>query len=136
MKASITVSEQVKKLPPVVRPIVLAARRTVTAVAPDAVEVSYQSEPPRSKSFMWKIVRYTVDGKNVLGIGTFSTYSTVFFYRGREVDDGRGRLQGSGKDSRFITLGSAADADRPAFKQLVRKAFRLGGAAKQPRQRS
>jgi len=39
MKASITVSEQVKKLPPVVRPIVLAARRTVTAVAPDAVEV-------------------------------------------------------------------------------------------------
>ncbi|MEO6796670.1 MAG: DUF1801 domain-containing protein [Candidatus Dormibacter sp.] len=130
MKAAIPVSEHLRKLPSAVRPIVQAARRTVGALAPEAVEVSYQSEPPRSKSFMWKIVRYTVDGKNVLGIGTFSTYSTVFFYRGRELDDGSGMLTGSGKDSRFITLRSAADAERPAVKQLVRKAFRLGGAAK------
>lgn len=130
LKAAIPISEHLKKLPPAMRPIVQAARRTVRAVAPDAIELSYQSEPPRSKSFMWKIVRYTVDGKNVLGIGTFSTYSTVFFYRGRELDDGSGVLAGSGKDSRFITLRSAADAERPAVKQLVRKAFRLGGAAK------
>jgi hypothetical protein len=55
----------------------------------------------------------------------------MFFYRGRELDDGSGLLQGSGKDSRLITLRSPADAQRPEVKRLVRKAFKLGGAPSQ-----
>jgi len=123
----IPVSDHIKKVPPAVRPIVQAARRTVTAIAPTAEEISYQSQPPRSSSYMWKIVRYAVDGANVVGIGTFPRHSTLFFYRGRELDDGSGLLEGSGKDSRFITLRVPADAERPAVKRLVRKAFKLGG---------
>lgn len=76
---------------------------------------------------MWKIVRYAVDGANVVGIGTFPRHSTLFFYRGRELDDGTGLLEGSGKDSRFITLRAPTDAERPAVKRIVRKAFKLGG---------
>jgi hypothetical protein len=72
-------------------------------------------------------VRYAVDGENVVGIGTFPRHSTLFFYRGRELDDGSGLLEGAGKDSRFITLRTPADAERPAVKQLLKKAFRLGG---------
>jgi hypothetical protein len=125
----IPVADQFKKIPPTVRPIVEAARRTVKAVAPKADEISYRSQPPRSSSYMWKIVRYTVNGENVVGIGTFTRHSTLFFYRGRELDDGSGLLEGSGKDSRFITLRAPADADRPAVKRMVRKAFRLGGIA-------
>lgn len=125
--SKIPVSAHLKKVPPAVRPIVQAARRTVKAVAPTADEISYQSQPPRSSSYMWKIVRYAVDGSNVVGIGTFPRHSTLFFYRGRELDDGSGLLEGSGKDSRFITLRTPADAERPAVKQLVRKAFKLGG---------
>jgi hypothetical protein len=75
---------------------------------------------------MWKIVRYAFDGANVVGIGTFSNHSAMFFYRGRELDDGSGLLQGSGKDSRFITLRTPADAEKPVVKRLVRKAFKLG----------
>src|SRR2546425_8577304 len=123
----IPVSDHLKKVPPAVRPIVQAARRTVKAVAPMAEEISYQSQPPRSSSYMWKIVRYTVGGANVVGIGTFPRHSAMFFYRGRELDDGSGLLEGSGKDSRFITLRTPADAERPAVKQLLKKAFRLGG---------
>src|SRR5207244_13491780 len=122
-----TVSEHIKKLAPAVRPIVQAAGPTVKAVAPTADEISYQSQPPRSSTYMWKIVRYAVGGKNVVGIGTFPRHSTMFFYRGRELDDGSGLLEGSGKDSRFITLRAPADAERPAVKQLLKKAFRLGG---------
>jgi hypothetical protein len=77
---------------------------------------------------MWKLVRYAVDGANVVGIGTFPDHSTLFFYRGRELDDGSGLLEGSGKDSRFITLRSAAEAESPVVKGLVRKAFKLGRA--------
>src|ERR1700736_1741225 len=123
----IAVSDHIKKVPPTVRPIVQAARRMVKAVAPKADEISYQSQPPRSSTYMWKIVRYAVDGTNVVGIGTFARHSTLFFYRGRELDDGSGLLEGSGKDSRFITLRAPADAERPAVKQLLKKAFKLGG---------
>ncbi len=123
----IPVSEHLKKIPSAVRPIVRAARRTVKALAPTADEISYQSQPPRSSNYMWKIVRYAVDGTNVVGIGTFPKHSTLFFYRGRELDDGTGLLEGSGKESRFITLRVPADAERPAVKRLVRRAFKLGG---------
>jgi hypothetical protein len=121
------VSEHLRKVPATVRPIVQAARRTVKAVAPKATEISYRSGPPRSSTYMWKVLRYTVGGENVLGIGTFPKYSTVFFYRGRELDDGSGLLEGGGKDSRFIRLRTPADAERPALKRLVQKAFELGG---------
>jgi len=126
----IAVSEHIKNVPPTVRPIVQAARRAVKAVAPKADEISYQSQPPRSTTYMWKIVRYAVDGQNVVGIGTFPRHSTLFFYRGRELDDGSGLLEGSGKDSRFLTLKAPADAEHPAVKRLLQKAFELGGVSR------
>ena len=126
--ALITVSEQLERIPAAVRPTVQAARRTVRRIAPNANEVAYQSQPPRSKRAMWKIIRYTVDDEPVLAIGTFPTYSTLFFYRGRELEDATGVLEGSGKDLRFLRLHSPADAARASVKRLVRSAFRLAKA--------
>jgi hypothetical protein len=128
MPSEISLSEQIKNVPPTVRPIVKAAIKTVKEIAPKADEIPYRSQPPRSKSAMWKLVHYTVDGANVVGVGTFPTHSTLFFYRGRELDDGSGLLQGSGKDSRFVTLRAPSDALRPDVKRLVRKAFRIARA--------
>ena len=126
----ISLTDQLEKVPPRVRPVVKAALETVRKAAPkSADEVLYRSSQPRSKSAMWKLVRFTAAGGNVIGVGTFPAHATIWFYRGRELDDGSGLLQGSGKDSRFITLRSAADAERAAVKSLVRKAFRLGPAA-------
>jgi hypothetical protein len=123
----IPLAEQLGRIPNKTRPIVKAAIKTVKQVAPKADEIAYKSEPPRGKSAMWKIVRYAEDGANVVGIGTFTNYAALFFYRGRELDDGSGLLQGRGKDSRFITLHTPADAEKPAIKRLVRKAFELAG---------
>jgi hypothetical protein len=127
--SEISLAEQLKRIPPRTRPTVKAAIRTVKSVAPKADEITYLSQAPRSSRMMWKLVRYAVDGANVVGIGTFPDHSTLFFYRGRELDDGSGLLQGSGKDSRFISLRSPADVERPAVKGLVRKAFKLGGGS-------
>jgi hypothetical protein len=124
---AVRLSDHLQKIPPQVRPTVRAAIRTVKDIAPKADEITYNSQAPRSSSAMWKLVRYAVDGKNVLGIGTFTTHSTIFFYCGRELDEGRGTLEGSGKDSRFVTLKTPADAERPALKRLVRQAFKLEG---------
>lgn len=124
------VSEHLAKMPAKPRSIVQAARKAVKAAGPRATEVSYRSQPPRSASAMWKIARYEVGGANVVGIGTFTDYATIFFYRGRELSDKGGLLEGSGKDSRFLRLRMPGDADAPAVKQLLRNAFKLGGVAK------
>ena len=126
--AQVTLSEQLKNVPAKVRPTVKAAIKIVKEAAPKAEEIRYRSGPPRSSSAMWKLVRYAVDGENVVGVGTFTNHSTLFFYRGRELDDKGGLLQGTGKDSRYITLHGPADAEQPAVKRLVRKAFQLAGA--------
>ena len=49
----------------------------------------------------------------------------MFFPRRRELD-GSGLLEGGGKEFRFITLRSPADAERPAVRRMVRRAFKLG----------
>lgn len=74
---------------------------------------------------MWKIVRFAVNGANVVGVGTFPRHSTIFFYRGRELDSGDGLLRGTGKNTRFVTLRSPSDVAHPELKRLIRKAFAL-----------
>jgi len=120
-----TVATQVKGVPTEVRPIVQAAIEMVKDIAPHAEEISYDMAPPRSKSMVWKLARYAVDGEAVVGIGTLTKHSMIYFYRGRELDDEGGLLQGGGKDMRFIRLESPADVGRPAVKRMVRKAFQL-----------
>lgn len=124
----ITVSEQLERVPSAVRPMVEAAIETVRRAAPDAEEIAYQMRAPRSERMMWKIARYRSGGANVVGVGTFARHSAMFFYRGRELDDGDGLLQGSGKDTRFVRLRSVGDARSPAVKKLLRKAFALAGS--------
>jgi uncharacterized protein YdeI (YjbR/CyaY-like superfamily) len=126
----VSLSEQLGKIPPAVRPTVEAAIRTIKEVAPNANEIIYRSREPRSSQAMWKLVRYAVDGVNVVGLGTFANHSTLFFYRGRELGDESGLLQGGGKDSRFVTLRKPAEAERVEVKRLVREAFKLGGKAR------
>jgi hypothetical protein len=118
---------QEPRIPARVRPIVRAAMKSVKEVAPKATEIPYQMDQPRSGRMMWKLVRYAVDGENVVGIGTFADHSTMFFYRGRELDEGKSTLQGTGKDTRFLTLRTPADASSAQVKRLLRKAFKLGG---------
>ena len=119
---------QLRTLPAAVRSIVQVARRTVKAAAPDAVEVGCQMAQPRSKSMMWKLCRYAREGEDgyVVAIGAFANHASIFFARGVELDDGGGALEGSGKQLRYFTLRTAADAERATVKRLVQKAFRLG----------
>ena len=119
---------QLRTLPASVRAIVQAARRAVKAAAPGAVEMGCQMAQPRSKSMMWKLCRYAREGEDgyVVAIGAFANHASIFFARGVELDDGSGILEGSGKQLRYFTLRTRADAERATVKRLVRKAFRLG----------
>ena len=124
-----TVAEQVKKVPPAVRPTLQAAIRMVREIAPGAEEIVYAMEAPKSARMVWKHVRFAIRGKEVVGIGTLPDHVDIWFYRGRELDDGRGILQGTGKDTRFINLRTPAEAESAQLKKLTRKAFKLARAA-------
>jgi hypothetical protein len=102
-----------------------AARRVVKSIAPKAEEIPYRMAEPKSSRTMWKLYRYAVDGENVAGIGTFPDHANLYFYRGVDLDNGSGLLQGGGKEMRSITLRSPAEVERPAVKAMVKKAFRL-----------
>ena len=100
----------------------------VKEIAPKAEEIPYRMAEPKSSRTMWKLYRYAVDGANVVGIGTFPDHANLYFYRGVDLDDGSGLLQGGGKEMRSITLRTPADAERAPVKSLVRKAFRLAAS--------
>src|SRR5205085_9235125 len=113
-----TVPAKLKLVPAEVRPIVEAATKLVEAVAPDAELIGYEMARPKSKSMVWKLARYAVGGQNVVGIGTLTKHSMIYFYRGRDLQDESGLLQGGGKEMRFIRLESPADVERPAVKGM------------------
>jgi hypothetical protein len=126
-RAELPISEHLRRIPPARRSTVQAARRTVKAAAPKATEIAYRSSrtPGATSPSMYKVCRYEVDDVQVAGIGTFPKYATLFFSRGRELDNSSGLLEGSGK-ARFIKLRTPADAQRPAVKRIVRQAFSSG----------
>ena len=123
-----TVAEQVKKVPPAVRPTLQAAIRMVREIAPGAEEIVYAMEAPTSARMVWKHVRFATGGKNVVGIGTLPDHVNIWFYRGRALEDGSVTLKGSGKDSRFINLRTPAEAESAQLKKLTRKAFKLASS--------
>jgi hypothetical protein len=119
--------ENLQRLPPPVRATVKALRRLVKEVAPTATETPYNGSPPRSPSAMWKLVRYGVEGRTgyEVGIGAFADHVSLFFPRGRELDD-TGGLEGRGAQFRYLTLRTPADVGRALVKRTIRRAFALG----------
>jgi hypothetical protein len=123
-----TLPEQLRELTADVRAIVSAARRAVKSAAPSARETHCAMARPRTKSMMWKLCRYGAKDEEgtIVTIGAFANHASIFFARGVELDDGSGLLEGSGKQLRYVTLRTSADAGSAALKRVVKKAFRLG----------
>jgi len=129
-KKKTTVSDHLASIPVDVQPIVKAARATVKAVAPNAQEIACASSKPKSKSMMWKLVRYaaTADGEVFVTIGTFTKHSAMFFARGTELDDEDGLLEGGGKALRYITLRTPKDARGAPVEKILRQALALAAS--------
>jgi hypothetical protein len=72
---------------------------------------------------MWKLVRYAVEAQIVVTLGTFSEHASLFFAHGSALGDPGGLLEGTGKDLRYITLRTPADAGRAMLKKVLRQAF-------------
>jgi hypothetical protein len=116
--AQIPVSQYVRKVPAHLRPTLQAARRTVKAIAPKGTkETAWRTWP----------IRYGGDDGYVCAVGDYPRWISLFFFRGADLDDPDGILEGTGKGMRHIKLHEPKDAGRPAVKRMIRRAFRLGG---------
>lgn len=88
------------------------------AVAPKGTkEIAYREWP----------TLFALDGYFVCGIAHKPRWVNISFFRGAELDDADGVLEGTGKGMRHVKLREPKDAASPALKRILREAFKLGG---------
>jgi hypothetical protein len=107
------VDEYVARLPLHQRGIVEALRTLVRMAAPDAVE-----------TFKWAEPVYEVNGPFAY-IKAHRDHVTFGFWRGVEIDAGRGLLESSGEKMAHVRLRASADIDASKFSRMVKEAVEL-----------
>ncbi|MFC1919362.1 DUF1801 domain-containing protein [Chloroflexota bacterium] len=93
--------------------IVSAIRKVILQAAPEAKE-----------SIKWAQPVYESNGPFVY-IKAFKSTVNFGFWRGIEISDPKGILQGSGGKMRHVKLANVADVDEEAFTDFVRQAVEL-----------
>jgi hypothetical protein len=111
--AAKTVDEYVNGLEGWQKDAVAQVRGIVTAAAPEARE-----------AVKWAQAVYEVNGPFAY-IKAFKNSVNFGFWRGVDIDDPNGLLQGSGEKMRHVKLTRAADIDEEAFVAFVRQAVQL-----------
>jgi hypothetical protein len=117
-----TIAEWLTNSPPEIREIALRARAVIFEEAPDAQELvdlgdgllafglSNEGQGIRMRDF-------------AIGLIPHSRWVNAQFANAVDLPDPDSLLEGTGKRIRHVKLRAAVDADRPAFRQLVRDAW-------------
>lgn len=108
-----TVESYVDALPPTQRRIVDEVRKLVRASAPESREAFKWAEPVFESNGPFAFVK------------AHGAHVTFGFWRGVELDAGRGLLESGGSKMAHVKLRNVEDIDRPALTQLVKDAVRL-----------
>ena len=91
-------------------------RKTIFEVEPNVTEELKWSQPCYGKV------------KDVCYISGAKAHITFGFFRGTELDDPHGRLEGTGKGMRHVKIKDPGNVDGPV-KQLIKDAFALDRSA-------
>jgi hypothetical protein len=104
---------------PEVRDLALKARELVRSIIPDAQEKVYSG---------WKLILYSLDGSMkgaMCAIGPHKAHVSLGFYRGVDLDDPVGLLEGTGKNLRHVKLKRPEDVQAQSLKSLIKSAAAL-----------
>lgn len=107
-----------------VAPRIRAARATLRARLPGAVELVYDN-------YNALAIAYGASEKLadvVFSIAAFPQWIRLFFYRGADLDDPQGLLEGQGAQVRSLKLPSLAVLDEPAVQALMAQALARAAA--------
>ncbi len=108
-----TVEEYIAELEPWQGEIVAQVRRIVVEAAPEAEE-----------SIKWAQPVYELNGPFAY-IKAFKISVNFGFWRGVDIQDAKGLLQGSGDKMRHVRLSNVADIDHEAFTGFIHQAIKL-----------
>jgi hypothetical protein len=118
-----TVDAYVKALPAKQRAAANAVRRLVKTAAPDAVE-----------SIKWGQPVFTDHGPFAY-LKKASAHVTFGFWRGGELDAGRGILEGSGRRMAHLKIADIDEVDSKQLAALVKSAVKLNREKGDPTKR-
>jgi hypothetical protein len=93
--------------------IVSGVRQIVLKIAPEAEEAIKWAQPVYSNNGPFAYIKAF---KNSVNFG---------FWRGVDLDDPQGILEGSGEKMRHVKLSSLDDIDEQAFSDFIRQAVQL-----------
>lgn len=113
------VNDLLKNYAPEVRDLALAIRDEINAMLPYIAEKVYPG---------WKVILCSVDGsmkRGICAISPLRKYVNIIFYRGADIDDPDGLLEGDGKKVRHIKIADAAQMRNPAIRHLIKVAAGL-----------
>mgnify|MGYP001568586229 CR=1 FL=1 len=129
MATDAATQELLDKAPPEIRQLAEALRKLVKDVAPEAeapIEMRRATEAEERGIKGWKAISYSRDGM-VCGIQPQRNWVNLIFYRGVELPDPEGVLDGAGKGIRAVKVKKPDDIRGDTLTPLVKAAFRLRG---------
>ena len=115
-RAASKVDVYLKSLAPKLAKCAEKLRQTIFEVQPDATEELKWSQPCYGKV------------QDVCYISGAKDHITFGFFRGTELDDPHGKLEGTGKGMRHVKIKDPGNVDEPVRK-LISDAFVLDGSA-------
>jgi hypothetical protein len=115
-----TVDAYIESLPTEQAKIVSALRKVILKAAPEATE-----------SFKWAQPVYESGGPFCY-IKAFKSSVNFGFWRGVDLDDPDGRLEGSGHKMRHVKIEELSQIEEKAFAAYVKQAVQLNAAMGDP----
>ncbi|NNE65715.1 MAG: hypothetical protein HKN33_04040 [Pyrinomonadaceae bacterium] len=92
-------------------------------------------ETELAETVKWGVPCYTLDGKNIVGIGSFKSYFGIWFFQGSFLKDSQKVLvnaqEGKTKGMRQWRIDSRAAIDRPLILKYLQEAIENCRAGKQ-----
>ena len=87
-------------------------------------QIVREAAPKASESWKWGQPVYEENGP-FAWIKAYKAYINFGFWRGTQLTDSKGLLQGDGDRTRHVKIASLADLNQPALKRFVKEAVQL-----------
>lgn len=118
-----TVDQYITSLPAEHAAIITELRSIVKKAAPKATE-----------AYKWAQPVYESDGP-MIWIKAYTKYVNIGFWRGTEMKDKHGLLQGDGDRMRHVKLTTVKDIKKTALTDYIKQAIKLNAANGDPTKR-
>jgi hypothetical protein len=123
VSAEAQLAECLDKFEPAVASLAVAALKRVRALVPGSFELVYDAYNALSIAFSTNEKL----GGGFVGVVVYPRYVNLGFFHGAELEDPEGRLEGTGRAMRHVTVEAAADLRDKEIARLVKAAALLGG---------